>query len=388
MMADDYSWIDTWGMDSSDAGYYQDLIDFGVYNPAWYDSSAADGISGTDSSGFWSKLGAALGNTTGSLASGITGALGQSGLGTLAGMLGMGYGLKNQYDWQELLGQGRDLAGKTGSLVSGWTPYTNQTVNMSEAQKQLYNLSSGLSTAASDYYTKGLGVTSPELLKSASDYYTKGLSTFTPDERSQLTKAFLSSGTYDPSKVQSYVNPYVEGGLSAANRLTSQNLTENVLPEINSTFTGQGQFGSTRNAEFQNRAIRDTQQSIADANAKAMVGAYGQADTAYRDILSKQGMMGREGLTLAQQAQQLGGQLGYQGLSLGQQDIQQGGQLGYQGLNLSKDLATLPVEQYQKMFSSPLSMFNTWSQGVGNFNPAGATGTGNTGIDFSKLLGG
>jgi hypothetical protein len=314
MMVDDYSWIDTWGMDSSDAGYYQDLIDFGVYNPAWYDSSAADGISGTDSSGFWSKLATALGNTTGSLASGLTGAIKEGGLDTLAGMLGMGYGLKNQYDWQELLSQGRTLAEKTGTLVSGWTPYTNQTVNMSEAQKQ------------------ALG--------------------YAPNMLNQGQQGMIGSMTYDPSKVQSYVNPYVEGGLSAANRLTSQNLTENVLPTINSTFTGQGQFGSTRNAEFQNRAIRDTQQSIADANAKAMVGAYGQADTAYRDMLGQQGSMGQNLFT--------------QGLQLG----------------------NLPVEQYQKMFSSPLSMFNTWSQGVGNFNPAGATGTGNTGIDFSKLLGG
>jgi hypothetical protein len=35
---DDYSWIDTWGMDTPDAGYYGDLANFGDYNTSWYDS--------------------------------------------------------------------------------------------------------------------------------------------------------------------------------------------------------------------------------------------------------------------------------------------------------------------------------------------------------------
>lgn len=303
-----------YGFTEDDIKYFFGNTPEGTANYAdWLNNVDLEGLT-SNSPGFWSSLGTALGNTTGSLASGLTGAIKAGGLDTLAGMLGMGYGFANQYDWQQLLGQGRNLAEKTGSLISGWTPYTNEMVNMSEAQKQ------------------GVG--------------------YAPEFLTQGKQGMIGSMTYDPNQVQSYVNPYVEGGLAAANRLTSQNLTENVLPTINSTFTGQGQFGSTRNAEFQNRAIRDTQQAIADANAKAMVGAYGQASQDYLSMLGRQGEMGQSLLT--------------QGMALG----------------------ALPIQQRQQMYESPLDMFKTWGQGVGQFNPAGATGTENTGIDFSKLLGG
>lgn len=299
------------GTDASLADLFaSDLANFGVSNPAWYDYTANEGLAATDPS-FWSSLTSGLGNAVGGLTSGLS----QSGLGTLAGMLGTAYGIQNQYDWQQLLGQGRDLAEKTGSLISGWTPYTNQMINMSEGQKAGAALS-------------------PELFQ-------------------QGGQALLSSGTYDPNELNKYLNPYAEDALTAANRLTTQNLMEKVLPEVNTTFTGQGQFGSTRNAEFANRAIRDTQQSIADANAKAMVGAYGQASDDYLKMLQQQQQMGNTALT--------------QGATLG----------------------ALPVEQYQKVYTSPLDMFQTWGQGVGQFNPAGATGSGTVDMNaLTKALGG
>jgi hypothetical protein len=297
----------------------QDVINFfgndpsgsGTYNYAnWLSDGSTASFVDPSSPGFFSGLGSAIGSGVNSLTSGLK----DSGLGTLAGMIGAGYGIKNQIDWQELLSQGRDLADKTGSLISGYTPYNDQMVNMSAAQKQ------------------GVGY-APGLLEKGNQLLT-------------------GSGTYDPSQIQSYLNPYVEGGLAAANRLTTQNLNENILPQINSTFTGHGQFGSTRNADFQNRAIRDTQQAIADANAKGMVGAYGQASSDYMDMLKQQGAQGQNMLN--------------QGMTLG----------------------ALPVQQYENMFKSPLDMFKSWGQSVGNFNPAGTGAAGSMPNDLQKLFGG
>ena len=276
-----------------------------------------------------SSLGSALGGLLGGsqLSSALNGALtGNGNLGTLLGALGAGYGISNDIDWQQLLGQGRDLAGKTGGLISGYTPYTGERVAGLDPSQQ-----------------QAIG--------------------YAPGMLSQGQQMMSSAGVYDPNKVQDYLNPYVEGGLAAANRLTTQNLMENTLPGVNSTFTGNGQFGSTRNADFTNRAIRDNQQGIANSNAANMVSAYGNANQNYMSQLQNQGTMG-------QNLMQTG--LGLGGLAQGQQQKQ-----------LDAGLAA-----WNQNRTMPLDMYKTWAGSVGNFNPAGANGTSDVSSALAKLIGG
>ena len=88
---------------------------------------------------------------------------------------------------------------------------------------------------------------------------------------------------YDPSNLQNFTNPYVDNVVAANNQQANQNLTENILPAVNSTFTGNGQFGSTRNEDFTNRAIRDNQQTLNNTNANVMMNAQNQANTNYQN---------------------------------------------------------------------------------------------------------
>jgi hypothetical protein len=312
----DNSWIDSWGLGDNWMSNF-DGDPGTVWNPAdnvGYEQSWLQSLGGA-----LGGLGSAVGGGINSLA----GLFGQGAVGSqLMGLLGGGYGIKNQIDWQELLGQGRDLAGKTGSLISGYTPYTGEEVaGLTDAQKQ------------------GIGY-APGLMQKGNEWLS-------------------GAGNYDPNKVQDYLNPYTEGALSAANRLTSQNLTENILPGVNSTFTGAGQFGSTRNAEFGNRAIRDTQQAIADANAKGMVGAYGQASGDYMKMLQQQGTLGQQAIT--------------QGMGLAGTE-QQNNQQQVEGA----------LAAWQRNRQMPLDMFKSWSGGVGQFNPAGAGTIANV-FDPTKL---
>jgi hypothetical protein len=324
------NWGDTSNPYDFDSGY------LGSNLPSINDSSQdwlnyfdnTPGVNWGDNSGGinWGGIGGALGNLGSAVSGGINSAanlFGQGAVGSqLMGLLGGGYGIANQIDWQELLGQGRDLAGKTGSLISGYTPYTGEeAAGLTDAQKQ------------------GIG--------------------YAPGLMQQGNQWLSSAGNYDPSQIQNYLNPYTEGALSAANRLTSQNLTENILPGVNSTFTGAGQFGSTRNAEFGNRAIRDTQQAIADANAKGMVNAYGQASTDYRGMLGQQGTLGQQAIT--------------QGMGLAGTE-QQNNQQQVEGA----------LAAWQRNRTMPLDMFKSWSGGVGQFNPAGAGTTANV-FDPTKL---
>lgn len=92
---------------------------------------------------------------------------------------------------------------------------------------------------------------------------------------------YLQRGTdgseFSAGKMSQYMNPYTEGVTREIARLGNQNLMENVLPGVNSTFTGAGQFGSTRNGDFVARALRDNQATITGQQAKVLSDAQSQA---------------------------------------------------------------------------------------------------------------
>ena len=64
---------------------------------------------------------------------------------------------------------------------------------------------------------------------------------------------------FDPSRIDDYENAYTGGMIDEIYRIGAERLGEDLLPRVNTTFTGAGQFGSSRHEDFTNRAIRDTQ---------------------------------------------------------------------------------------------------------------------------------
>lgn len=146
------------------------------------------------------------------------------------------------------------------------------------------------------------------------------------------------SAQYDQNQMMQHLNPYLGGALNTVSNLANQNLMENVLPGVNSTFTGAGQFGSTRNADFNNRAIRDNQQAISNTQANMVNQAYDQASNDYY-------RWGQQGL---QAGQQMGG--------LGQMM----GQYGITGLNTGMNLGQINQQQDQRNLDAN---YNTWREG-------------------------
>lgn len=90
-------------------------------------------------------------------------------------------------------------------------------------------------------------------------------------------------GTFNAANQQQFMNPYTQNVVNEQARLSNQNLTENVLPGVNSTFTGAGQFGSSRNADFANRAIRDQQYTLAGQQGQTLFNAQNAANQQYAD---------------------------------------------------------------------------------------------------------
>lgn len=108
------------------------------------------------------------------------------------------------------------------------------------------------------------------------------------------------------SRMSGYVNPFQEDYLSQIGKFASRNLTENILPNINTTFTGGGTFGGTRHADFTNRAIRDTQEAVTDATQRGLYSGWTQAGQFAGQDLGRELLAGQQMGSLGQLAQQLG----------------------------------------------------------------------------------
>lgn len=94
-----------------------------------------------------------------------------------------------------------------------------------------------------------------------------------------------AAGQSVEDRTRSLMNPYTDLVLNRIAELGQRNLTESLLPQINTTFTGAGQFGSTRNADFTNRALRDVNESILGQQSGALERGFGQAQsTALADL--------------------------------------------------------------------------------------------------------
>lgn len=159
-----------------------------------------------------------------------------------------------------------------------------------------------------------------------------------------------SLGQYDPNQMQQHLNPYLGGVLSQIEQMGNRNLSENVLPGVNSTFAGAGQFGSTRNADFTNRALRDNQQLISNAQATALNQAYDQAS---KDYLS----WNNAGQSAAGQLGVLGTGLTQSALSGGQQnwnDISNAYKMGEANRAISQEGLTAGYEDWQNKWKMPM----------------------------------
>lgn len=124
-----------------------------------------------------------------------------------------------------------------------------------------------------------------------------------------------------PQAVSSYMNPYTESVVDRIAQLGQRNLSENLLPQVNSTFTGAGQFGSSRNQEFTNRALRDANESILGQQASALQTGFQNASINALNDLSRQSALGQMTQQLGAQDASLLSTVGQQNQALTQQNF-------------------------------------------------------------------
>lgn len=203
--------------------------------------------------------------------------------------------------------------------------YTNQLGSLPTGGYQ-GDRTAGLSTLQQSGINQGQGYldASQNLYQQGADMMGQGGNAMT-----QGYNRLSGAGQYDPNQMQQHMSPYLNGALNTMANLSNRNLMENVMPGVNSTFTGAGQFGSSRNADFMNRAIRDNQEGIQNNAATMLNNAYGQAAQDYQawggmDINASNSMI-NAGSQIGGLGQ-IAGQYGIQGLNTGMNlgSVQQG----------------------------------------------------------------
>lgn len=103
------------------------------------------------------------------------------------------------------------------------------------------------------------------------------LGSYNPYVASGADAIRMGSRAYDPDLIDSYRNDYTGGVLDEIERRANQNLTENVMPNVNDTFIKAGGFGGTRNQDFILRALRDNQREITGQQSKVLQDAQDSA---------------------------------------------------------------------------------------------------------------
>lgn len=115
-----------------------------------------------------------------------------------------------------------------------------------------------------------------------------------------------AAGPFDNNEFQTYLSPYLSGVTDSIARLGQRNMSENLLPQVNDTFTGAGQFGSSGWHDNTARVLRDTNESILNQQAMALQQGYDSAMGNYQTAKSRQLQAGNQMGALAQQQQGMG----------------------------------------------------------------------------------
>lgn len=186
-----------------------------------------------------------------------------------------------------------------------------------------------------------------------------------------------SSPALDQGVFNSYLSPYTEGVLNRIAQLGQRNLTENLLPQVNDTFTGAGQFGSSLWGDQTARALRDANESILGQQSLALQQSYDSAMGNYQTAQNRALQGGQQMGALAQQQQQLSTQdaAALEAAGQAQQKQNQAGlDLAYQDFQEQRDYPRNQVDWINNLLHGTPTGQSTSSTSTGpgdNFQPSG-----------------
>lgn len=126
----------------------------------------------------------------------------------------------------------------------------------------------------------------------------QGIGQFMPTYNAGVSATQSATTPFNASSLDAYMNPYKAQVTDEISRLGNKNFTDNLLPGINSQFTGGGMFGSSRNALQLGRAAENVQQDITGQQGQYLSQGYQNAMNAYqqdqgRNLQAGQALVGQ-----------------------------------------------------------------------------------------------
>jgi hypothetical protein len=167
---------------------------------------------------------------------------------------------------------------------------------------------------------------------------------------------------FDRNTFNQFLSPYTDNVVNRIAQLGERNLSENLLPAVNDTFIRAGQFGGSRNADFTERALRDTDESILGQQATALESAQNNAMSNYNTA---------EGRSL-----QAGNSLGALGQLTGQEnrnELNFTNTIGGQQQQQNQNNLNVAEQDFQNQKNYPLAQLGIVNAAIRGYQPPTST---------------
>src|SRR5690606_5244359 len=149
--------------------------------------------------------------------------------------------------------------------------------------------------------------------------------------------AATAAGTspFSADTLNTYMDPYRSAVVDEIGRRGNENFMENIMPAINSQFTGGGMVGSSRRAHALGHAAQQVQQDITGAQSQALSSGFQGAMQNYQNDMQR----------MLQGGAQLGNQAA-QGQTMYGQDVNALGAVGQQKQGQQQNLLDIAYNQF------------------------------------------
>lgn len=135
----------------------------------------------------------------------------------------------------------------------------------------------------------------------------QGIGQFMPVYNAGVAATAAGATPFNASALDQYMNPYQGAVVDEIARLGTQNFEQNIMPQINSQFTGGGMFGSSRQATALGKAAQAVQRDITGEQSRALQSGYQGAMQNYQTDLQRQLQAGAQLGNQAAQGQSIYG---------------------------------------------------------------------------------
>lgn len=115
-----------------------------------------------------------------------------------------------------------------------------------------------------------------------------GVGAYKPVYNAGVANTAAAGQQFNPDDFSKFMNPYTSNVTDEIARLGNKNFTDNIMPQVNSQFTGNGMFGSSRNADVLAKEADQTQQGITGQQSQALQSGFQNAMQNYQTAQGRQ----------------------------------------------------------------------------------------------------